>query len=172
MRMTLLMLLLLTVHACKSANTAAREPRATPEEEAPATPAASESPAAGLTAANAEPSASASGTPILKKIVGALSKEDPKAQHYECTVLASDIPQLAQVEQWIKEVAAAPIVEALYFRPTIPSIQIFAYQNGAEVLLFESYSTARYRRPTNENSVKNDTAEELIKIAHQKCPYP
>ncbi len=109
---------------------------------------------------------------LLKKVVGALSKEDPKAQHYECVVTSADVAQADQVKKWIGEVAKAPIVEAYHFRATVPSIQIFAYNEGQEILVFESYSMAKYRRPTDENAIKNETAEELMKIANQKCTYP
>lgn len=120
----------------------------------------------------ATPSAAAAAGLVLKKVVGALSKQDPKEQHYECGVTLAELAQPEQVKQWIAAVAKAPIVEALHFRATIPSIQIFAYHEGQEILVFESYSKARYRRPLDENAIKNEAAEELMKIANQKCAYP
>lgn len=169
----ILALTALSLSCCKTV----RKPSADQAKEAsPGASQESSGPREGVApaAANAETAAPqpSSGQPILKKVVGALSKEDPKAQHYECVVDLTDLAQPEQVKEWIAAVAKAPIVEALHFRATIPSIQIFAYHQGQEILVFESYSKARYRRPLDENAIKNEAAEELMKIANQKCAYP
>ena len=172
MKITFILLSLVSVMCCKSSNS-----RPLPVETAQAEPEvdatlASAAPGAALAATGAAALPPQDNVRVLRKVVGALSKEDPKAQHYECEVSSQNIENLQQVQQWITEVEKAPIVEAFTFRATIPSMEVYAYKDGREILLFSAYSSARYRRPTKEGDIKNDLAEELLKIANQKCPYP
>ncbi len=173
MKATIILIALTSVMCCKSSNSRPKaiESAEAVTEDSTQTP-EGEKVNAKLVAAPAAATKPDSSQRILRKVVGALSKEDPKAQHYECEVMSQNIENLEQVQQWITEVEKAPIVEAFYFRAAIPSMQIYAYKDGREILLLESYSSARYRRPNKEGDIKNDIAEELLKIAHQKCPYP
>ncbi|MCX6129273.1 MAG: hypothetical protein NTX25_09460 [Proteobacteria bacterium] len=109
---------------------------------------------------------------LLQKIVGRLPVDAGKAQIFDCNVLSSDVPELAKVQAWIKDLERAPMQEAYLFRAADPSIEVYAFLDGKKILVFEYASVRKYPKPDDASQTKNLAADELIKLANEKCPSP
>ncbi len=117
-------------------------------------------------------SASAQSDVVLQKIVGRLSENSNTTQIYECEILAKDLTDADHVKGLIEKLENTELVRAYLFVAINPSIEIYAFKGDKQILIYEGASARLYPTPNDKSGTVNIEADELIKIAHEKCPTP
>lgn len=111
---------------------------------------------------------SASSDPVLKKMIGDLTKKYPENREQNCTIIRSDLPNIKEVDLAIAAVSKQELTDAFIFRAQIPSIQYFGYLGGEAVLLSEtSDEKMKFRRP--EGELGNPQLDLLMNAFESKC---
>jgi hypothetical protein len=99
---------------------------------------------------------------LLQVRIGGIANRDGLI--HSCGVQAKN-PEIAKdldkVKAQIAAASKAKIVKALHIQAQVPSVEIYAYEPGKEVLLTVDYSTLQYRDGAD--------AETLVKLADTLC---
>jgi len=110
----------------------------------------------------------ASSDPVLKKVIGDLTKKYPENREQTCTIVRGDVTNLKDIDLAIAAVSKQALADAFIFRAQIPSIQYFGYLNGEAVLLSEAGDEKmRFRRP--EGELGNPNLDLLMKAFESAC---
>lgn len=128
-------------------------------------------------AASTAKSVDSSSPVLLKKIIGGLERRDATQPVYTCELRASDVSDLSNVQKLIKDLSTAKIQVAMHIVATVPSVELYAYLDGKEVLIFRDYSTLEYPAPPpskdgSEGETRHPAALKLADILNAKCPTP
>ncbi len=107
-------------------------------------------------------------TPLLKKVLGALTQKYPENRQEECVIYASDVTDVNAVNDAIRKLKNEELSDAFIFRPQIPSIQYFGFDSTDAVLLQES-GDEKFRFRRAEGEIGNPAMESLMVIFDSKC---
>ena len=80
---------------------------------------------------------------LLKRVVGGLATVNPGDPIQECLLKSSDVANPSEAETIVVSTRTASLKTASIFKPIIPSIQIFAYLQGQEILVYEAHQNLR-----------------------------
>ena len=106
--------------------------------------------------------------PLLQKVIGASTTTHPANRIEICTLIASDVKDLKQVENAIADVKGQDIVNGFIFRSVVPSIQYFGYLGSERVLLSEANAEISItRKPPSGQG--NASLDGLMEILNEKC---